>query len=160
MKLLFLDIDGVLNTHQKMANGYRPIQFTKINLLNKLLDQFPDLQIVLSSSWRDHLKCVDAIEVFLCFHGLNCNDRVHGFTERDELTHDGPLPEFGDIKAWSKLALNLRANQILKYVDEHKPDKWVVLDDLPLSIDNLVKVNPRLGLIEDHIEKVVDTLVR
>lgn len=43
--VLFIDIDGVLH-----RNGTET--FDRLELFNKILDQFPNLQIILSSTWR------------------------------------------------------------------------------------------------------------
>jgi hypothetical protein len=59
MKILFLDIDGVLNSKnfwiecdlKKIKNVYfDPILVKKINFI---LDEIPDLKIVVSSLWFD-----------------------------------------------------------------------------------------------------------
>jgi len=52
MKLLFLDIDGVLNDHAKLESGYCGIRHDKASLLNRILDAVPDVQLVISSAWR------------------------------------------------------------------------------------------------------------
>lgn len=50
MKVLFLDIDGVLNSHTKLANGYCGIEPKQVEMLNCLLDDIPDLKLVISSA--------------------------------------------------------------------------------------------------------------
>jgi hypothetical protein len=158
MKLIFLDIDGVLNAHERADNGYYPILISKIDLLSKLLLAVPDAHIVLSSAWRQKLKTASAIETLLCMYGCHCHDRVHGCTECDELSHDGPLPLHGDIAAWSAMGLKLRANQIMKYVREHTPISWVAIDDLDLKLNNFIKTNPKLGLMEEDVQKAISIL--
>ncbi len=53
-RVLFLDIDGVLNTTDMSgaANGPTPIDPQAIQRLNQLLDEFEDLRIVVSSAHR------------------------------------------------------------------------------------------------------------
>lgn len=52
MRLLFLDIDGVLNNGKPTASGYCTIDYDKALLLNELLDTLPDVKVVISSAWR------------------------------------------------------------------------------------------------------------
>lgn len=84
MKLLFLDIDGVLNDHTRMASGYCTIHTDKGDLLNQILDAHPDVQIVISSAWRylvtgGHMT-VKGFENMLLTYGLKVFNRVHGVT--------------------------------------------------------------------------------
>lgn len=56
-KIIFLDIDGVLNSadhldHTKHCNGYSDISPKKVKLLKKIVDR-TGAEIVLSSTWRD-----------------------------------------------------------------------------------------------------------
>lgn len=56
-KIIFLDIDGVLNSadyldHTKHCNGYSDINPKKVKLLKKIVDR-TGAEIVLSSTWRD-----------------------------------------------------------------------------------------------------------
>lgn len=62
MKVLFLDVDGVLNSHQsirasirgKIHHGEEPVAFCPIACSNliEVIARVPGLQIVVSSSWR------------------------------------------------------------------------------------------------------------
>lgn len=51
MKVLFLDIDGVLNGHQRHANGYCGIDPGKVEHLNGIVAE-TRCRIVLASAWR------------------------------------------------------------------------------------------------------------
>lgn len=69
VKLLFLDIDGVFNSYRWMTSErYSQERDTLthdqymldpevVQVLDSLLDQVPDLKIVLSSTWRLHCDC-------------------------------------------------------------------------------------------------------
>lgn len=157
-RLLFLDIDGVLNDHTAYANGYCGIQADKVVHLNAILEAVPDLKIVLSSAWRYTLGTVGSIETLLCCHGVNCGKRVHGLTEPDEKTHGGPMPDFGDRQAWSEIGIRLRAMQIRKYVASVNNGNWVAIDDLPLDIEpqNFVQTNPDIGLTAGVANAVIE----
>lgn len=145
-RLLFLDIDGCLNTHDQWPNKYCRIHYDKVQILNMILDAVPDCQIVLSSAWRYTIQTVRAVETLLAVHGCECVQRIHGLTESDELTHGGTLPSFGDCEAWRELGLRLRSNQIRKYLAEHQSRFWCAIDDLPLDLANLVKCESDQGL--------------
>lgn len=47
--ILFLDFDGVLHP----ITGSTPFQIASVNALEVVISQFPDLNIVVSSSWRE-----------------------------------------------------------------------------------------------------------
>lgn len=159
MRLLFLDIDGVLNDHTAYANGYCKIREDLVEHLNAILLACPDVQIVLSSAWRYTVNTVSAIETLLAVHGCNCSRRIHGMTEPDEVTHCGPMPDFGDREAWTRIGLKLRATQIQRYVFDHAPHRWVVIDDLPLKLDEcLVQTDPKVGLTRAQAMRAVEIL--
>lgn len=52
MKLIFLDIDGVLNDHSRSSSGYCTIDSDKVELFNQILDAHPNARVVISSAWR------------------------------------------------------------------------------------------------------------
>lgn len=51
MKVLFLDIDGVLNCHDARPNGYCGIHPGKVRLLDQIVER-TGCRIVLASAWR------------------------------------------------------------------------------------------------------------
>ena len=62
-KIIFLDIDGVLNSidyfeHTKHCKGYSEINPKKVKLLKEIVDR-TGAEIVLSSTWRDLAKRKD-----------------------------------------------------------------------------------------------------
>lgn len=74
MKVLFLDIDGVLNTSntfQLRSQGgllippcEDPLELPCLNELDRILDTVPDTKIVVSSSWRIIRKLDQLKEIF------------------------------------------------------------------------------------------------
>jgi hypothetical protein len=52
MKIIFLDIDGVLNRHILQNNGYCGIEQPHVQALNYILAKVPEAKIVVSSAWR------------------------------------------------------------------------------------------------------------
>lgn len=128
MNLLFLDIDGVLNDHSRNQAGKYYLQQDKVGHANLILDSIPDLQIVLSSSWRMEVwkgnMSLKGMEYLLTTHGLKVENRLHGVTlPKDEEGHED------------------RTRLILRYVDSHKPNAWVAIDDRPLVLERNINTD-------------------
>jgi hypothetical protein len=170
MKLLFLDIDGVLNDHKLNPAGVGTIMAEHRFHLNRILEEVPDLQIVVSSAWRYLIlrgeMTVKGFERLLESHGVRCRGRVHGCTVSDAEVFEEPPIE--DIESWSRLGLSGRVFQIRLYVAAYKPDRYVILDDLALECDELVCTTEvvgtspggliqacRVGLTQEHADEVI-----
>lgn len=140
--ILFLDIDGVLNTHNRLPSGYCGIDRGHAEILNAILAAVP-CKIVISSAWRYLVLRGDmtlkGFEYLLLVHGICCKDRLHGITAADP--EDALEPSHFDADEWHRRGLQWRAKQILEYVCEHKIERWAVVDDLELSIPNFVRVD-------------------
>jgi hypothetical protein len=152
--LLFLDIDGVLNGHEQHANKFCGIGATQAAFLNQILADVPDLQIVVSSAWRYMIlggaMTLKGFEHLLQTHGVCAYNRLHGHTEADltdEILGGGPPPYGG------------RAELIERYVDQHQPSAWAVVDDLLLAVDNFVQTDPKRGLTEANVADIVTILM-
>ena len=98
MKLLFLDIDGVLNNHTPLESGYNGICQHRARLLNIILESVPDLQIVVSSAWRymilEGAMTLKGFAHLLAIHGIKSHGRMHGHTEAD--VHPDNQPPHSD----------------------------------------------------------------
>ncbi len=111
--LLFLDIDGVLNSHD--ANEYRinSIHRDKIARLNQIV-QATGAEIVISSAWRYMIlgaaMTLDGFRYMLVTHGLAPFVKIIGHTKSDE-----QIPERGD--------------QITDYLTTFGWRPYAVLDD-------------------------------
>lgn len=148
MKILFLDIDGCLNGHdydkQSESSWIKPECVTQ---LNRVLD-ITGCEIVISSAWRYMIlngACtIRGFEYMLRTHRIHCKDLVKGYLDFDE-TQD----EAG------------RASLIRRWVSEHKPKRWAVLDDLLLPIDpieNFVRTDGQVGLTEKEADRLIQLL--
>lgn len=144
MKVLFLDIDGVLN----IANGvyergklYKPAVINLEYLLNKI----PELKIVISSSWRH--KGIDEVRNMLKESGIDPRkiiDITGNEQSEDERDHRG-----FQVECWLK---------------KHPEVKnFAILDDqsdfVPLK-NKLVKTNSYEGLTQRKVEELIDILNR
>ena len=136
MSILFLDIDGVLNGHQKTG---RIDQHCMANL-NYVIEQ-TGCVIVISSSWRymiPEAMNIQGFEYMLVTHGFK--GKVKGITVRDEV-------------------ICKREDQILDYAKQRNM-QWAVVDDLPLQIDNFVRTDGQLGLQHHDAIKLIQILTR
>ena len=110
MKVLFLDIDGVLNRHgcrevDQITNVFGEFDGVNPVLLDKFLTWLSDkdVKIVLSSSWRQDEHLGDNPKIYLKSKGLSWID------ETPRLGHRGR-----EIAAW---------------LDAHDVTHWAILDD-------------------------------
>jgi len=154
VKVIFLDIDGVLNSRQSWAqrkhgSGTEAIDPDAMARLNRLLRQ-SGASIVVSSSWR---STVARTREVLCANGLCWPTRVIGCTPRSEV-------------AWGEHGLYVarqRGDEIQAWLDQH-PDRvrrFVILDDGddmgPLR-RSLVQTNPDVGLTDADVERALALL--
>ena len=150
MKLIYLDIDGVLNAHQ-YSQGALSCLVDKghVDLLNEVLAI--GAEIVISSAWRymilEGSMSLQGFEYMLRTHGVHCPRRVVGLTGRDP-------PHFPEDGA------KIRSALILKDVEERKPKKWVAVDDLKLLLprQNFVMTDGLKGLRRHDVHKMIAKL--
>ena len=146
MKVIFLDIDGVLNTEAYRENPdvdyfEAPISEIHMCLLEYLVKQ-TDAKIVLSSTWREYWKKgktqSDPFGVYInklfSKYGLEIYDKTPELRDRSD-----------EIDAWKKL-------------HQGEVESYVILDDFDFewSQENekhLVKTTDENGLDEDVVEK-------
>ena len=160
MKLLFLDIDGVLNAHKAHPNGYCGITDKGREHFNRIMDACPDVQVVISSAWRYHVHngemSLKGLEELLLTHGLSVKDRIHGITDPDDTP---PMKHWTDYPKewWTEKGLKWRRTQIYAYAKQHDPEMIVVLDDLALDMPELVHVASAFGCINElHAIEVIE----
>lgn len=154
-RIVFLDIDGVLNDAEFLSSrrGARPIDdINPVNVarLSRLLAQ-AGAEAVLSSSWREHYS-VEEVTSFLRHHGFT--GELLGATPSWWRTPDGTLAVRGDeIQGW-----------LDGWPDGDRPhvESFVILDDN----DDMVHLSQRLvqtsfdngGLLDEHVERAVALL--
>jgi hypothetical protein len=164
MKLIFLDIDGVLNDHQLQESGYCGFKPECVANFNLLLEQMPDLKIVISSAWRYIIlgkqMTLKGFEYMMLVGGVNCKDRVIGHTVSDEdeqyRTRGGQIQFF--LWDWS------RQNTFLVAAggDCQRIDSYIVLDDLPFDFVklglNFFQTRGELGLTYNDVSHILKKL--
>lgn len=146
MKLIFLDIDGVLNGHSynevSQSNEIKPECVAR---LNRILQE-TEARIVLSSAWRYMLvgraMSLIGFDYLLRTHGVIAN-RLVGRTAADE-----EVSERGwQIHQWRK--------------ENDHCGKYVVLDDMDLHISPLhpfVQTDGQIGLTDSDVDKAIRLL--
>lgn len=159
MKVLFLDIDGVLNGHEKLESGYCGIRSDCVGRLNQILDAVPDCKLVISSAWRYMTYRGDmtlaGFEYLLLVHGIKAYQRVAGVTDADPVAVE---PCHFDAETWKANGIRWRAGQIADYIARCGVGTYAVLDDLPLDIDRFVRTDGAVGLMEADANKVIALL--
>lgn len=144
-KVLFLDIDGVLNDHHPMSNHYCSIKPECVYYFNKILSHHMDLKIVISSAWRylivKESMTLKGFEQMMLTHGLECHNRFIGYTEADTEQ------------------VQRREDQILNYIASHNIKNYVVLDDLLLELEErFIRTDGNVGLTEIKAMQVINLL--
>ena len=131
MKVIFLDIDGVLNT-----NSDREISNDKLKLLSELVSK-TGADVVLSSSWR---------------YGWNQPEKNQPGTRFYNLKQ---LLKDNDIVIKDTIGLDLtKSIQIKNYLSTNVINNYVVLDDEPIDSTNLVQTNGDVGLTQSDCQRI------
>ena len=156
-KIVFLDIDGVLNSnfwnenHQREISDGALIDESKVKMLCKLIKD-TDAQIILHSGWKywfdSDLKPLRREA-----------ENLRALLEKEGLTIAGVTPDHAaeEIKKSKKFSL-VKAGEILAWLSMHNDvGSWVVLDDLDLHSAEIemhqVKTDQRVGLTIEDVEK-------
>lgn len=118
MKIIFLDIDGVLNHHgtEDRVDGYTGLCSERIARLNQITNVHPDAKIVISSTWRQGMP--------RAFKAMN--DEPQGFP--NFLKARGVQ---ADIIGHTRISFGRRrrGDEIREWVEENNPAVFVIIDD-------------------------------
>ena len=134
MKLLFLDIDGVMTNDDRVINDRQVYSFSKscVEALNQIL-RTHDVKIILTSSWRT-------------VYDPETINRI--FTENGVIqTPAGQTPDYSTLR---------RGLEIKKYLEKRTPTHFVILDDMEITgfPKNYVRIDPATGLTSEHIPMI------
>lgn len=156
MKVVFLDIDGVLNCEGSRSRcvGYRGIDDKKVENLAKIV-KATGAEIVLISTWKDDWRKTDKAHQGMMANYLDKKLKKQGLTALDK-TRDYVSERYLS-----------RGEGILEYLTCHEVESYVVLDDFQFDYDscglmgNYVKTdNYNGGLTEELAEKAIGILNR
>ncbi len=145
MKIIFLDIDGVLNSRRSSFafKGYphpgnvdtNKFDMVSVELIRRVCNKIDNTKIVLSSTWRADKNYKDIL-------GLPIIDK----------TPKLPGIRGLEIKEWFA-----RNTHLL-----NKIDKWAIVDDdsdmLDEQLPYFVKINPINGLMWEDFERLIEIL--
>lgn len=162
-KVVFLDIDGVLNSnlwnesHQREISDGTLIDMEKIRLLSKLI-QSTNSKIILHSGWK---YWFDSDLKPLCREAEN----LRSLLEKEGLTIADITPDHAteEIKKSRKFSL-VKADEMLAWLAEHKDvEKWIVIDDLDLHNTEIelhqIKTDQSIGLTTEDVRKAEKMLL-
>lgn len=142
MKVLFLDIDGVVNSiNTNFKTEHWPLDRYMAFLVGKIvLDT--DCKVVLSSSWRHHPEGIETVEK----HIVPIMDKT-------------PYPWYDKQTDHH----STRGEEIQKWLDAHpNVERYAILDDesdmLPEQKDNFFKTTFLNGLTEEIANRVTEHL--
>ena len=151
MRVIMLDIDGVLNSVGSFIYNNRMqllglsdtpthTSFCPVSSSNLLyvLEELPDLQIVITSTWRKFDSHMERLNEF--FKTLGIFEKVVGKTPRSEEGY--------------------RGKEIESYLKDHpEVTEFVIIDDdsdMKPYMDRLVKTNGSNGLTFTDAQKVIE----
>lgn len=151
--ILFLDYDGVLHPDAAyLVNGRPQLRadgslFMWAPILAKAIHPYPDVQIVLSTSWVRVLKSFSRTRAYL---PAALQARVIGATWHSAMARHAESAHRVDASWFQELS---RYAQIARYVSRagHKAEHWLAIDDdsegWPVELrDHLIETNGALGL--------------
>lgn len=162
MKILFLDIDGVLNSndwnsrHQEEINVGILIEEEKVQLLAEIINK-TDAKIVLHSGWRfwldDKLKPTRKEAEYLVNTFVKYNIEIYDKT---------PDLRTKEIRENNKLSL-VKAKEILTWLEEHKDiELYLILEDLNLHNEivkkHQIQTDNEVGLTKEDMERAIKRL--
>ena len=154
MKIIFLDIDGVLNSREydrrRNWNEQTDIDETRLPLVKKIVDE-TGAKIVLSSTWREHW---DKDPALCADDGVYINETFakYGLEIYDKTPDLGRYAERRDeVKAWLERAQDTIESFVI--IDDYRFG-WAELSD------NFVKTEPNfgLGLEDEHVKRAIEIL--
>lgn len=145
MKIIFLDIDGVLNCENGYVNGfckykklivgdgekdhYQQFYPPSKKLLNKLIEE-TDVKIVISSTWRssgfEHMERVWESEGMSGeIIGLTANFRNNNL--RITIPRGVEIKDWLDKKGFRRI--NWSKDEQKKYIDKSEVENYIIIDD-------------------------------
>jgi hypothetical protein len=163
MRIIFLDIDGVLNSEEDpdfSKELFNPVDINPkfIKRLNKIIED-TGANVVISSSWRrsDYgtgLMGLTIDELRAGLKGRGFTGQIVSVTPHLYRTFDGKMKD--------------RTDEIQKWLDdcEYEIESFVILDDYwPIEFtqkfpDNFVHQVGSLGLQEDQMNKAIEILTK
>lgn len=145
MRVLFLDIDGVLNTHKSIGRfGFDFIDNILVALVARIVRE-TDCKIVLSSTWRIEEKDRMLVTRELAEQGLTIHDCTPVITR-------GCWEEGGWVR---------RHEEIQSWLNQNPVDRFAILDDMDDACieGSFFRTDENTGLTVQITEQVIQHLL-
>ena len=127
--IVFLDIDGVLNTYKEQGIRRDYVDPVKVQRIKRIIDS-TGAKVVISSNWRTDMSAV--------------------YRE---------LAEIADSIIGSTGLTGNRNHEIEDWLEENPTKNWVVIDDLYLSFPgHLVNTREDVGITDADVNKAISIL--
>ena len=157
MKVIFLDIDGVLNTpsSESRCGEYIGIDDEKVEKLKKIVEK-TKAEIVLISTWKKYWRKEEKLKPL----------QDYSATYLDEKLAKQGLKAIDKTKDKSDGRYLSRGESILEYVYRNNVENYIILDDCQFDYDgcdltdNYIKTNQIEGLSEQQVKVACETLLR
>ena len=157
MKVIFLDVDGVLNTpsSESRCGEYIGIDDEKVEKLKKIVEK-TKAEIVLISTWKKYWRKEEKLKP-LQDYSANYLD--------EKLAKQG-LKAIDKTKDKADGRYLSRGESILEYVYRNNVENYIILDDCQFDYDgcdltdNYIKTNQIEGLSEQQVKAACETLLR
>ena len=157
MKVIFLDVDGVLNTpsSESRCGEYIGIDDEKVEKLKKIVEK-TKTEIVLISTWKKYWRKEEKLKP-LQDYSANYLD--------EKLAKQG-LKAIDKTKDKADGRYLSRGESILEYVYRNNVLNYIILDDCQFDYDgcdltdNYIKTNQIEGLSEQQVKAACETLLR
>jgi hypothetical protein len=150
MKVIFLDVDGVL-----INDIFDGISIEAVDVLASVL-QITDASIVVSSSLKSDIG-PDSNFIKDLFSASEESAKIIykaivGITPTFSCSFDNIVVD--DINYVG------RSGEIMSWIENNECDNWVAIDDLSLNLptNHFVKTNARIGLTSDVGEELIEKL--
>ena len=156
MKVIFLDVDGVLNTpsSESRCGEYIGIDDEKVEKLKKIVEK-TKTEIVLISTWKKYWRKEEKLKP-LQDYSANYLD--------EKLAKQG-LKAIDKTKDKADGRYLSRGESILEYVYRNNVENYIILDDCQFDYDGcdlivkLIKTNHTEGLTEKEVKTACRILV-
>ena len=157
MKVIFLDVDGVLNTpsSESRCGEYIGIDDEKVEKLKKIVEK-TKTEIVLISPWKKYWRKEEKLKP-LQDYSANYLD--------EKLAKQG-LKAIDKTKDKANGRYLSRGEGILEYVYRNNVENYIILDDCQFDYDgcdltdNYIKTNQIEWLSEQQVKAACETLLR
>ena len=155
MKIIFLDIDGVLNTPKSSSRceNHIGIDGDKILRLKKIVDE-TNAKIVLISTWKENWEGLKSRKIYQdCFANyLDVKFQKYNLEVYDKTPN-----------RYEGIFLG-RGEGILAYLEDKKIESFVIIDDLQFDYDScdltdyFIQTNVNVGLTDENVQSAIAIL--